>query len=229
VPPPGPPQPPPDTSAAVAAQRTTRHRLLELTESQQWVHHVADLDTGTVQTTTLDRPVAPLSRVERLAAIGHVFDPTIFGGPTYRLGPKHPYQASPEGWMEVSRPTYYAPAGDVLWWEPPRDFDPRTIFLGMTFSFSTTPSGRAVASLSLSGHAFAGTTGNLLIQAQLVPFPVYIPVGAAFGAHTVDFTFVPPQRSVDITVALLAGIELLTFTGATFGPAPLVLDPGVLA
>jgi hypothetical protein len=210
-----------------------RRRLLELAEDQQWVHHVADLDTGETATATLDRPVAPLSRADRLGRVaGHRFDPTtIFGAPTYRLSAQHPYQASPEGWMEVSRPTYYAPGpgGNLLWWEPPRDFDPHHAFLGLVFTLTSVPTGqRSVVSLALTGHSFAGTVGHVQIQAQLVPTPVVVPVDASFGAHTVDFTFVPPQASVDIVVALFGGIEMLTFNGMTFGPAPLILDPGVL-
>jgi hypothetical protein len=210
-----------------------RRRLLELAEDQRWFHHVADLDTGETATATLDRPVAPLSRADRLSRVaGHRFDTTIFGGPTYRLSPQHPYQASPEGWMEVSQPTYYAPGpgGNLLWWEPPRDFDPRHGFLGLVFTLTSVPTGqRSVASLALTGHSVAGTVGHVQIQAQLVPTPVVVPVDASFGVHTVDFTFVPPQGSVEIVVALFGGIEVLTFNGMTFGPAPLVLDPGVFA
>jgi len=213
-----------------SAAGAMRRRLFELAEDQRWVHHVADLDSGEMETTTLDRPVAPLSRAARLSRLaGHRFDPSIFGTPTYRLTPQRPYQPSPEGWIEVSRPTYYAPApgGDLCWWEPPRDFDPRTNFFGLRFSFTSVPVGqRSVTSMSFSGHPFAGTTGHLLLQAQLVPNTVTVPVDGTFGAHTVDFTFVTPQSSLDVVRGLLPGIELLAFTRVTFGPAPLVLDPG---
>ena len=142
-----------------------------------WVHHVADLDTGAVTTTVLDRPVAPLSRAERLAGLGHVLDPTVFGRPMYRLTPRQPYQASPEGWVEVMRPTYVAPGGTVLWWEPPRDFDVRTGAgtFGLYLPFSQTPEGRALASFSFSGSSFAGATGSLRFSMQLIPNPVYDP------------------------------------------------------
>ena len=36
-------------------------------------------------------------------------------------------------------------------------------------------------------------------------------------------------RSIDITMILLPGIEQLAFTGMTFGAAPLIAQPGVLA
>ena len=62
-----------------------------------------------------------------------------------------------------------------------------------------------------------------------MPNTVYIPIGSNYGSHTVDFTFVPPQRSVDIVVGLVAGIEMLTFSGMTFGTAPLVVEVGPAA
>jgi hypothetical protein len=216
----------PGINEALSAERTMRRRLYELAETQRWVHHVADLETGEVVTTPLDRPITPLSRAERLSQLGHRFDPTLFAGPAYRLTPKRPHQPSPEAWVEASQPDYYAPSGDLLWWEPPRDFDARSEFLGLIFYFAVTPDRRAVVSLSLAGRSFAGTMGYIQLQAQLVPNPVYVPIDGTFGARTVDFTFVPPQRSVEVVMALLPGVELLTFTGVSFGPEPLVLDPG---
>jgi hypothetical protein len=213
---------------AATAARARRRDLLERRETQRWFHHVADADTGGVVTTSLDRPVAPVSRAERLSRLGHVFDP-VFGAPMYRLSLRTLYQAAPEGWVGIAEPTYCAPAVDTVWWEPPRDFDVRTRFLGLYVELSQTPQGRALASFSLAGNSFAGATGHLLFQMQLIPNVVSIPVDAAFGHHTVDLTFVPPQRSIDITMALVAGIEHLEFHGLTFGTAPLVADPGVFA
>jgi hypothetical protein len=39
----------------------------ELTERQGWVHHVVDVDTAEMITPPLDRPLAPLSRAQRLS------------------------------------------------------------------------------------------------------------------------------------------------------------------
>jgi hypothetical protein len=215
---------------AAAAARAVHGRLLEAAERQRFVHHVADLDSGATATTELDRPVTPLSRLDRLSQLGHRFLGPIFGAPEYRLTPKAPYQATPEGWVEVSRPTYYAPAGSILWWEPPRDFDVRTVFLGLHFTFTSVPAGRrSVVSMTMAGSSFAGATGHLLLQAQLVPNTVTIPITGSFGTHTVDFTFVTPQSSLTVVVALVAGIEQLTFSGASFGAAPPVLEPAVFA
>lgn len=63
-------------------------RLAELSERQGWVHHVVDADTGEVLTTPLDRPLAPLSRAERLARLGHRIDLPSPWGPVYRLTPR---------------------------------------------------------------------------------------------------------------------------------------------
>jgi hypothetical protein len=207
----------------------TRRRVLELAETQRFVHHVADLDTGEVVSTELERPVTPISRAARLSRFGPVFDPTIFGHPIYRLGARTPYQATPEGWIELTRPTMTAPAVDTVYWDLPRDYDFRADFAGMFLTFTEMPTARTLASFTLSGHAFSGTTGTLTFSMQLIPNPVSIPVDANFGHHTVDLTFVPPQRLMYITMALTANIELLAFSGMTLGTAPLVLEPGVFA
>jgi hypothetical protein len=217
---------------AAKAQRSMRRRLDKLAETQGWVHHVADLDSGEIQTTPLDRPVTPLSRAERLSRLGHQFDTTIFDGPEYRLTPRRPYQPSPEAWLEVSKPDYYAATtGDLLWWEPPRDLDIRTDFRGMRFFFALSPDRRAVASISLSGHAFEHTVGHILLNAHWTQASATVPIDGNFGTHTVDFTFLPPAppQPTEIVMGLLAGIEILTFTGISFGAAPLEIDPGILA
>jgi hypothetical protein len=72
---------------AGAAGRSTAGRALE---RQGWVHHVVDADTGEVLTTPLDRPLAPLSRAERLARLGHRIDLPSPWGPVYRLTPGTP-------------------------------------------------------------------------------------------------------------------------------------------
>ena len=47
---------------AVKAELAMRRRLYGLAESQRWVHHVGDLDSGEILATPLDRPITPLSR-----------------------------------------------------------------------------------------------------------------------------------------------------------------------
>jgi hypothetical protein len=80
-------------------------KLTELEERQSWTHHVADAATGELLTTQLSQPVTPLSRLERLSRLGHQFDLSILGAPTYRLTPRHAYQASPRGWVSFYLPT----------------------------------------------------------------------------------------------------------------------------
>jgi hypothetical protein len=104
-----------------------RRRLYELAETQRWVHHAADLDSGEVVTTPLDRPVTPLSRAERLARLGHRFDPTVFFGPSQRLTPRQLYQPSPEAWLAAQGSSWYSavPEPDgIVWWTLPRERPP---------------------------------------------------------------------------------------------------------
>jgi hypothetical protein len=102
----------PHPKEAPEAEREMRRELYELAETQRWVHHVADLDSGEIVTTPLDRPVTPLSRAERLSQLGHLFHPEVFDGPSQRLTPRQHYQPSGQGWAYLSalEPTLYAPA-----------------------------------------------------------------------------------------------------------------------
>jgi hypothetical protein len=74
----------PDPSELARRDDLIRRQMAERTERQGWVHHVVDGDTGEVLTTRLDRPLAPLSRAERLARLGH--GPPLPGpwGPVYK-------------------------------------------------------------------------------------------------------------------------------------------------
>jgi hypothetical protein len=98
-----------------------RRRLHELEETRRWIHHVADLDSGEIRTTTLDRTIAPLSRIERLSQLGHRFDPTVLGGPSYRLTPRQPYQASPEASLTVVNSRDYSNASSWTRGRSPRE------------------------------------------------------------------------------------------------------------
>jgi hypothetical protein len=83
--------------------KETRRQLNELAETQHWVHHVADLDSGKILTFPLDRPVTPLSRAERLSRLGHSFDPSILGNLRWAVlltQPEPPSQRFAPGWAE---------------------------------------------------------------------------------------------------------------------------------
>jgi hypothetical protein len=104
--------------------KETRRQLNELAETQHWVHHVADLDSGKILTFPLDRPVTPLSRAERLSRLGHSFDPSIFGGifggPSYSLSPNHPHNDSPLAGLSVSGADIFDAFRDQVIWSPPQ-------------------------------------------------------------------------------------------------------------
>ena len=79
-----------DPSELARRDDLIRRQMAERTERQGWVHHVVDGDTGEVLTTPLDRPLAPLSRAERLARLGHgppLPDPW---GPVYKAHCEEP-------------------------------------------------------------------------------------------------------------------------------------------
>jgi hypothetical protein len=99
-----------DLSKTATREPSIRRQLAELTDRQGWVHHVVDVDTGEVLTTPLDRPLAPLSRAERLARLGHGIPLPSPWGPVYKLTARSPYQTAPLNWLSVydpiiSRPT----------------------------------------------------------------------------------------------------------------------------
>ena len=179
---------------AIQTALATRRRVLELAETQRFVHHVADLDTGEVVTTELDRPVTPISRAARLSRFGPVFDPTIFGHPIYRLGARTPYQATPEGWIELTRPTSTAPAVDTVYWDLPRDYDFHGSFAGMFLTFTECRRAARSRASPCPATRSPGPRARSCSRCSSSRTRSYIPVDANFGHHTVDLTFVPPQR-----------------------------------
>ena len=50
------------------AETAILRKLAELKEREGWAHHVADAATGKLITTRLRRPLAPLTRAERVRA-----------------------------------------------------------------------------------------------------------------------------------------------------------------
>ena len=156
--------------------------------------------------------------------IGQVFDPSIFGGPSYRLTARHPFQASPAAWLSASHPAYYVAEDDTIVWQPPRTFETNFVSRGLRFYFDVSPDRRSLISLTLSGYAWPGTTGHVLVQAFWGPASVRIPIGESFGMHTFDLAFVPlGGRPTEALVTLEAGIQMLTFHAVTFRAEPPVL------
>ena len=219
-----------NVTEALKTKRAMRRQLNEFAETQHWVHHVAELDSGKALTTALDGPIAPLSRAERLSKLGPRFDPSIFDGifgPSYRLTPRRPYQASPTAWLNASTVGDYYAAYDYIIWSMPQQDDTSVVQRFMTFSFDAAPTMRSVVSISLAGKAWSGKLGHVRVGAEAPPASIRFPIADTYAAHTVDLSFVPisGQPSV-IWMVLEAGIEMLTFNSVSFAAQPLVIDPG---
>jgi hypothetical protein len=215
--------------------------LAEWKEPQGWVHHVADAATGKLLTTQLDRPIAPLSRAERLSRLGHQFHPVIFGTTTHRLTPRRPYQASPQGFLDFQRTSVVSayvddPNGRADWKLPdiPPGWSAR-----MDALLLDAPEGRCLLSLLLGASTPLGSQGGYIrIEVRGQPMenaPLIaafeIPVrGTDFTEHTFDLLFgseptVPPTRWVAMIAERGSGLDFLRFGSLTFGLADLVVGP----
>jgi len=197
-------------------QAKVRGRLLELRDGQRWVHHAADLATTEVITTELDGPVTPGARIDRLARLGRHVDLGGFGGPSYRLTARAPYQASPEGYLVAWNPTVHLPFDDTIVWEVPRDFEHAPL-RGVDCFFADSPDEPALVTISFSAKAWSGRAGAVHVVAYRNAVTVDVPVHDWFAAHTVDLAVPPPgPRSLDVSVTIGAGVELFTFRSLTF-------------
>jgi hypothetical protein len=146
-------------------------KLAELKEPQGWVHHVADAATGKLLTTQLDRPLTPLSRAERLSRLGPQFYPPIFGAPTHRLSPRHPYQASPQGFVDFAWTSFMSsysgdPDGRADWLL--QDIVPP--WTGrMDALLLDAPAGRCLLTLLLGAASLPGQVGHIRIEVRGQP------------------------------------------------------------
>lgn len=192
----------------------------KLSETQLWTHHVADFDSGKVETHQLDRPLTPLSRVDRMTRLGHSIDDTIFGGPLYRLTARRPYQDSPAAWLYASTAGgYYAEFDYIVWGRPQTPADRGF----MTFHFAQSPTLRSVASIRISSAADAGG-GHIRVLSEQPFREVRFAINGN-AMHTFDLTFLPDVgRPADIWMIFEDGIGLTTFHSITYGPAPLVFN-----
>ena len=192
--------------------------------TQRWVHHAADLETGRVLSTTLDSPIEPRARAERLSGLGHALDSDIFGGPAYRLTPRVPYQAHPEASFVASR-CDYSSTDDRIVWQPPRDAGVSQSGV-LRASFAQSPDRRSVVSILLSGAPWPGMVGHVSLRETQSAGSVTIPIAALFAAHTIDLTFVPlGGRLADVLMQLEPGIQMLAFTAISFAAVPPVSTP----
>jgi hypothetical protein len=206
--------------------KETRRRLNELAETQHWVHHVADLDSGKILTFPLDRPVTPLSRAERLSRLGHSFDRSIFGGifggPSYSLSPNHPHNDSPLAGLSVSGADIFDAFRDQVIWSPPQNAnDANFIFRQINFILTVSPIARSLASINLSGKGWPGMVGHLRVLYK--NGSLQIPIDA-YVSHTVDLTFDSGNQFASIAMTLEAGIQLLEFDSMSSVTLPPLLE-----
>jgi hypothetical protein len=216
--------------ATPRADASISRQLAEQTERQGWVHHVADADSGKLVTKALRRPVAPLSRVERLSRLGHQFDPSIFGQPSHRLTPRTPYQVTPTGWLSLYKANITMPDGeDRAFWSFPSDLVASSDPPGLRAHFEQPPQGHLVVTLLLTGYSWAGQVGHALIQVFYggpAPASIRIPLVAEYAEHTVDITLSPIQgQLIEVWVTLEPGLHIFTFSAITLA-RQLVVDPG---
>jgi hypothetical protein len=169
-----------DFDGTSRVETATLRELAELTERQGWVHHVVDVDTAEVITTPLDRPLAPLSRAQRLSRLGHRFDPAPWPwGPRYRLSPRSPYQAVPLNWLSTYDANITIPDGeDLTHWSLPEDLQLSSDLPGLRTHFDQPPQQRCVASLVFAAYSWAGAVGHTRIEGSAnsrIPFPATTP------------------------------------------------------
>jgi hypothetical protein len=206
-----------------AALRETRRLLAELQETQGWVHHVGDLDSGEVLTTPLDRPPTPMSRAERLSMLGPPWDWTIFDGPSYRLTPRVPYQASPEAFL-IAELVSFTTFDDRITWQLPQNPGPGQSGV-LRAHFAVSPDRRSLVSISLAGLSWPGAPGEVSVSVANNTALVRVPIGEEFASHTIDVTFDPNVPETDILM-ILQRIRLVDFHAIAFRAAPLVAHAG---
>jgi hypothetical protein len=172
--------------------------------------------------------------MERLSRLSSILDTTIFGGPSYRLTTRTPYQASPEAWVVGDGIDYFSPRVDGIQWTPEgapsQGGDRRDLF----FYFSQLPAERSLLSISLVAAAVAGTVGHVSVgyvplddEGGPVAGQVRIPLQDFDTEHLLDLTF--DSRGMDppeFAMTLEANITWLMFTSVTLRTAPLVVFPG---
>jgi hypothetical protein len=168
-------------------------------------------------------------RGQRMARLGHQFDTSIFGEPSYRLTARTPFVTSPTASLVALNASSYRADENRILWFPPRDFSDKGFFASMTFSFAEAPGRRSLVTVSLQARAFHGAVGHILISAPAFnQMPVQFPIGDVMSAHTFDVVFLPEAgRPTSVIMTIKEGIQLLAFQSVSFQAEPPVLDPGL--
>jgi hypothetical protein len=155
-----------------------------------------------------------LSRAQHLSRLGTRFDASIFGGPSYHLTARTPFNDSPEAWLVALNPSLYVATNlnKIVWQVPPEgDNSGRR---QMEFFFDELPQGQSVVSIAFEAKAHPGQVGHLHIQPPLSQVSAFVPITDVFTAHTADVTFVPQHHS--IFMVLLGKIEVFVFRSVSF-------------
>jgi hypothetical protein len=203
-----------------------RKRLLELMETQLWAHHVADLSTGELSSTVLERPLTPRSRAERLSPLSDFSGPRPFGGPSYQLSPRMPYQSSPQAYVIAGSLNGYDAYSDSIDWAFPRDVPGPFLPGGLEATFAVSPDEQSLISIDLSAAAYRGEVGHVRVVVGASPSTIEVPISDSFASQTIDLVFFPlGGRETDVFVQFKPGLDLLSFSSISFGPLPLVIGP----
>jgi hypothetical protein len=214
-----------DPSELAMRDDLIRRQMAERTECQGWVHHVVDGDTGEVLTTRLDRPLAPLSRAERLARLGHGPPLPSPWGTVYKLTARSPYQAAPLNWLaQYHVAISLSDAQDYIGWSLPEDFQPTSDPPGFSAHFSDPPAQRCVLTLVFAASAWDGAVGHISFVGTV---NAVIPVAGGWANHTVDISTVPPADGVHTWANLGPGLHSMNFNSITLQAERVILDPTI--
>jgi hypothetical protein len=196
-----------------------RRKLSDLRANGPWSHDVVDLGRKRVSSEEHAGQLTAAARTARLSALGPLFDGSIFGGPTYRLSSRKPYQEAPLAWLSASSPVSYLTETEEIAWAQARNPGSDRGF--MQFHFDEPPPGKCIASVSISTFPWSGATGGVTLRSgsSSVTIPVTKPVN-----RFVEVIFEPPAGGpADVVMIVEPGIQVLAFFFMTLGPAPLVL------
>jgi hypothetical protein len=186
-----------------------------------WAHDIVDLAKGKLYSDVLDAPLTEAARSRKLAGLGHLFDGTIFGGPTYRLSSRHPFQSAPLARLSAIFPITYLTASEEIAWSQARVPSGRGT---MRFHFDEPPQGKCMATISVLALPWDGATGHVTLQAHgsTISIPITNPVN-----RSIDLIFTPTAGGpADVTMTIEAGVQIFAFFFMTLGPAPLIATQG---
>lgn len=216
---------PPPVEPARAGRPSIPQRLREMGAEEHWIHHAASLDTGERLSAEFDRPLSLAARAERLA---HFFPrpPTPFGGPSYLLTPRVPYQAEPEAMLIAGWLASFDTEQNTITWEFLADQTNLDVS-GLFASFATSPEGSSVVSISLSGASYRDQEGQIRVTIGNTAGSVTVPLSGA-ASQTIDIVFLPLLAyPIEVWVDFTPGIYIVAFQSIFCGPVLPEADPGL--